>query len=331
MRPLLAAAAAAVVLFCPEAFAVAQRTFVSTAGSDANTVANCSLVSPCRSFSSALTVTQSDGEIVVLDSGGYGRVTIDKSVAIIAPAGVYAGISVFFGTNGVDVNGAGIVVALRGLIINGQGGATGILFTQGARLYIEQCTISNVGLHGIALLAGETFITDTIVRDNGSNGIWAEGSIDVTIDRTRIERNGSAGVRVLNGPTLTVTASVVAGNLGIGGFDIDGDDGSSHTVVAITESSISRNVNDGINAGSTGAGSLVRLALARNALIRNNTGGVIMSADTGILTATITDNVIARSGNGIYANGAGLSATIAMNAISTGNGIGLRQVGGSNT
>ena len=136
---------------------------------------------------------------------------------------------------------------------------------------------------------------------------------------------------MLNGPTLTVTASVVAGNLGIGGFDIDGDDGSSHTVVAITESSISRNVNDGINAGSTGAGSLVRLALARNALIRNNTGGVIMSADTGILTATITDNVIARSGNGIYANGAGLSATIAMNAISTGNGIGLRQVGGSNT
>ena len=88
----------------------------------------------------------------MLDSGGYGRVTIDKSVAITAPAGVYAGISVFAGTNGVDVDGAGIGVALRGLTINGQGGDTGIVFTQGTRLYIEQCTISNMGAHGVELL-----------------------------------------------------------------------------------------------------------------------------------------------------------------------------------
>jgi len=45
------AGAVAAVLFLSsfEAFAVAQRTFVWTAGDDANTVVNCSLVSPCRS------------------------------------------------------------------------------------------------------------------------------------------------------------------------------------------------------------------------------------------------------------------------------------------
>jgi hypothetical protein len=68
-RILIAALAAAVLLPCGNACAVAQRTFVSTSGNDANTAANCSLASPCRSFGSALSVTVADGEIVVLDSG----------------------------------------------------------------------------------------------------------------------------------------------------------------------------------------------------------------------------------------------------------------------
>ena len=44
------------------------------------------------------TVTDSGGEIVVLSSGGYGPVLINKSVSIIAPEGIYAGISVFSGS-----------------------------------------------------------------------------------------------------------------------------------------------------------------------------------------------------------------------------------------
>ena len=53
-RSFAVAVAAALVLSSLDAFAVAQRTFVSTAGSDANTTFNCSLVAPCRSFGSAL-------------------------------------------------------------------------------------------------------------------------------------------------------------------------------------------------------------------------------------------------------------------------------------
>src|SRR5438876_3712916 len=75
------------------------RVFVSGLGNDANPG---SLTSPKRSFGSALTVTDAGGEIIVLDSAGYGPVTINKSVSIIAPPGVYAGVTVTSG-NGITV------------------------------------------------------------------------------------------------------------------------------------------------------------------------------------------------------------------------------------
>src|SRR6266446_6592240 len=75
----------------------APRTFVSGLGNDANPG---TLTSPKRSFASALTVTDAGGEIIVLDSAGYGPVTINKSVSIISPTGVYAGITVPSGSDG---------------------------------------------------------------------------------------------------------------------------------------------------------------------------------------------------------------------------------------
>ena len=132
------------------AFGTAQRTFVSSAGDDLNV---CSLVAPCRSFGRALTQTNDSGEIIVIDSAGYGVVTIGKSVSIVAPAGVYAGISVFPGTDGVVIAGAGIEVALRGLTINGQGGNRGIFYTFGARLRVSSCVISKMSGAGIASIS----------------------------------------------------------------------------------------------------------------------------------------------------------------------------------
>src|SRR6478672_2814060 len=74
-----------------EAFA-APRTFVSvSAGNDVNP---CSLTSPCRSFASAVLVTDLGGEVIALDSGGYGVVTLTQSISLIAPEGVFAGLTV---------------------------------------------------------------------------------------------------------------------------------------------------------------------------------------------------------------------------------------------
>lgn len=306
------ALAAAVV---PSATHGAQRTFVSSTGNDANA---CTLGAPCRSFGTALTHTDPDGEIIVLDSAGYGRVTIGQSVSIIAPSGVYAGVSVFSATNGVDIAGANVVVVLRGLAINGQGGDIGIRFTQGSRLYVEQCTVSNMGGHGISLETGQTYVTDSTSRDNTGSGISVQAGI-LAVDRARIERNGNAGLRVFNAPAVNVANSIIAGNTGIGGsgIDIDVNDGTTESAVTVANSSLALNSAGGISATATGAGSIARLAVARSTISRNGSAGIVMSATTGTLTAIVTDNTIARnSGAGVRAQGAGVSATVATNGIS---------------
>src|SRR5882672_8829582 len=110
------------------AFGQTQRTFVSAhTGSDASP---CGPTLPCRSFGAAMALTLAGGEIIVLDSGGYGVVTIDKSVSIISPAGVYAGVSAFSG-KAITISTASLTVVLEGLTLNGLGGANGIAQTLG--------------------------------------------------------------------------------------------------------------------------------------------------------------------------------------------------------
>ena len=67
--------------------AAAQRTFVATDGSPANTAFNCSITKPGRAFSQAISATYDKSEVIVLDSAGYGTVTITQSVSTIAPPG----------------------------------------------------------------------------------------------------------------------------------------------------------------------------------------------------------------------------------------------------
>jgi hypothetical protein len=80
--------------------ATTQRTFVASTGNDANA---CSIAAPCGGFARAITQTSAGGEVIVLDSAGYGVVTITQSVSIIASTEVYAGISVFSSDDGVTV------------------------------------------------------------------------------------------------------------------------------------------------------------------------------------------------------------------------------------
>ncbi len=105
-----------------DATAAIQRTFVASYGIDAG---SCGITSPCRTFGFAMAQTLSNGEIIVLDSAGYGApVTIAQSVSIIAPPGVYAGISVFSGV-GITISAGSGKVTLRGLTINQLGSRCG--------------------------------------------------------------------------------------------------------------------------------------------------------------------------------------------------------------
>src|SRR5438105_4523977 len=111
----------AVVALCSVPVLAIPRAFVASYGNDADP---CTREKPCRSFAAAIAV--STGEVVAIDSAGYGIFTVSKSVAIVAPPGVHAGISVFPGATGVTIDGSGIAVTLRNLYISSQGGVDGI-------------------------------------------------------------------------------------------------------------------------------------------------------------------------------------------------------------
>jgi len=164
--------------------AAAPRTFVATTGADASP---CSIAAPCRSFAAAQAQTSPGGEIVVLDSGGYGALTVAQSLTLTAPEGVYAGISVLAGV-GVTVNApADAVVTLRGLTINGQGGSVGISLLQAAELQVERCRISAMTDSGIVaqLGAGAALaVNDSVISRNANAGIRASGAGHVSRSRT---------------------------------------------------------------------------------------------------------------------------------------------------
>src|SRR5215510_10288491 len=80
------------------AHAQATRTWVSGVGDDANP---CSRTAPCKTFAGAISKTALNGEINCLDPGGFGAVTITKSITIDCHE-VFASI-LFSGTNGINI------------------------------------------------------------------------------------------------------------------------------------------------------------------------------------------------------------------------------------
>jgi len=139
-----------VLLFgTPFLHAQATRTWVSGVGDDANP---CSRTAPCKTFAGAISKTAPGGEIDALDPGGFGALTITKGITIDGGGGQVASVLVS-GTNGIVVAaGAGDVITLRNLRINGIGaGINGVLFLSGKALAIENCDIFGFTQDGIAV------------------------------------------------------------------------------------------------------------------------------------------------------------------------------------
>src|SRR5581483_10257285 len=117
MKSLFNMIAVFVVLLACSTLAQAQatRTWVSGVGDDANP---CSRTAPCKTFAGAISRTAAGGEISVLDPGGFGAVTITKSITISGD-GTLAGILAAT-VNGIIVNaGVNDIVDTRNIAING--------------------------------------------------------------------------------------------------------------------------------------------------------------------------------------------------------------------
>ena len=133
------------------------RTWVSSAGNDANTSSSCTRTSPCRTFASAYSVTAPGGEIVALDSIGYGPVTITTSVTIIGLEGAL--VSVQSSTVGVTINAAATdVVLLRNIQFSGASGSSN---TVGVKLNTGKLVLQDSSFHTL---------TDGLLVDSANNG-----------------------------------------------------------------------------------------------------------------------------------------------------------------
>ena len=209
----LAAFATTAMLFAAPASAQATRTWVSGVGDDANP---CSRTAPCKTFAGAISKTATAGEIDCLDPGGFGALTITKSITIdCTPAGNIGGVLVA-GTNGIVVAG-GTQVQLIGLDFNGTGtGLNGVLVNAtNVNVSIINCLIyqfqtASTTTGAAVAVTGQSdkvYIQNTIMRNNDA-GVWvapSTGAATVELDRVVMDNNSTTSPGALSGNLLVST------------------------------------------------------------------------------------------------------------------------------
>ena len=212
---LLSASALALAL-SSSAQAAVSRTFVSTIGNDANSSLNCSATAPCRTFTAALSVTSAGGEIVVLNSGGYGPATIGQPVTITA-IGVDASISAATsGVNGLTIDTSGNVT-LIGLNLHGEAtGHDGIFVQEAGSLRLYNMLIENFTNMGVEWgPSGNLEIYDSAFNDNGEFGVILEGtSSSLYVENSSFEDN-QIGIEIIDSHATVSGSSFLLNTSGI--------------------------------------------------------------------------------------------------------------------
>jgi hypothetical protein len=275
--------------------AQATRTWVSGVGDDVNP---CSRTAPCKTFAGAISKTATGGEINVLDPGGFGAVTITKSITISSESSE-AGVLVS-GTNGIVVSGAGIIVTLRGLDFQGLGtGLAGISFLAGAALHVEKCTIRSfnagaaAGISFTPSTAAELFVEDTVITENGINAAGTGGGILVApgsggsanVELTRVVvNNNTVGVKgtgtsgVVN---MTIRDSTIAGST----FSAVSAVSPAAVTILVNRSTISNNAGTALVAN--GSGAVVNIG----ASVVSGNGAVFVAASSGVVQSYGDNNI----------------------------------------
>jgi hypothetical protein len=298
-------------LFAALSAFAAPRTFVASTGSDTNP---CSISQPCRSFGIALTKTAPYGEIVVLDSAGYGPVTVSQPVTITAPPGVYAGISASNGTNGVTIippaPSAAVPpadVTLRGLTIaGGDYGVYAASVPGQSRINIEidRCTITTTNLGGIGII----------------------GNVSGKITQSRISHFLMWGIDVRDGAVVDIDRSDVSNELDpFGGAirflaTIDG----ILTSGSVTNSNFSNAAVAIYATMQSGTSATLKVGVAGNTIVSSGFGIALSSAGPGQVVVSATGNTI-WGGNGLSVNGPGTTIIASGNQL-TGGTYGIQNV-----
>ena len=140
-----------------------SRVFVASSGMDTN---DGGRATPKRTFQAAHDAVAAGGDIVVLDTAGYGAVIITKSVSIVGSPGVtaFAAPSSITGV-ALEVEAPNAAVTIRGITITG--GAYGVFAGKVRQLVVENCVIRNLGV-GVYLVPdtdASLVVRNTSLRD----------------------------------------------------------------------------------------------------------------------------------------------------------------------
>jgi len=257
--------------------AQATRTWVSGVGDDANP---CSRTAPCKTFAGAISKTAVDGEIDALDPGGFGAVTITKSITIdgccmtsILGAGTTAiNINITSGTDSKKT------VRLRNISINGaSSGIHGINFIAGLKLYVENCQIygfqSSASSRGIKANVGasaQLYVKDSNIENNAS-GIDVSASSGVIVAVMDNVRMGGMtdGLIMGTGSGGSLRNSVVTGMTAVAVKMVGG---------AISlESELLNHNGTGLQPGAGTTTDLSNTSIIGNSLGIATTGGLVQS------------------------------------------------------
>jgi hypothetical protein len=302
------------LMISASAQAQATRTWVSAVGNDADP---CSRTAPCKTFSGAQSKTAINGEIDAIDPGGYGTISIVKSLTIDGGTGSGWGSILASGTVGVSINIATSVndpqktVRLRHLSINGTGpsgsvgtrtGTTAVsvstLSAAGTTLIVQEVLIDGFTTTGInatfGASGGNLVVEDSYIQECGSRGIFlsATGGFAVgSIRNVRVHRVAT-GMEVGANGFATVEDSNSSENTG------DAFKASSSTAVLNVNHSIMAH-NGGAGANASVSGATIRVA---SNSVYNNTNSFLIAA--GATIASDSQNRVAANGGGVAPNGA---------------------------
>lgn len=263
------------------AHAQATRTWVSGVGDDVNP---CSRTAPCKTFAGAISKTAAGGEINCLDPGGFGAVTITKSLAIVCD---YTEGGALAGGNGIVINALSTdKVFLSGLDVKGVNPpATGIRALAVGHLTVKNCSVRDF-INGIDIVPAsgimEVAIIDTIVANNTAQGVnvrpTGSGTVRLTVDNSKFLNNTGDGLSA-NG-TAPTTGDIR---------------------VAVRNSNSSYNGADGFVTFSAGA--LSHMIIDDSAAAGNNRG--LVASGSGAVTR-FARSIVTANGTGVIAVGAGV-------------------------
>ncbi len=216
---------AGALVVASQAHAQATRTWISGTGDDVNP---CSRTAPCKTFAGAISKTAEGGEIDTMDPGGFGAVTITKSITLASDGAGTAGILVA-GTNGITVNvPTGSTVYLRKLVLEGLStvgsSLSGVRVINGD-VHIDDCVIHGftgtngtdnpgAGISTVASTTSRIFVTHTKIYGNNV-GVYsnATASSPIALVDTIIDKNINFGIQGIGvNAVFSLHDSVVTGS-----------------------------------------------------------------------------------------------------------------------